>query len=243
MESIDRNDVNISMLFNWGKEFILYDENKKELFKVYLRIIGDSDLNKAKVYALRKSAEMRKKLKEEGSDERIAYLPDPELVDKEALIEVSLSASTRRFSQEVIKELRLNLPTEPKSDASLEEHEEYQQVIDNWPRVRMEKLEEGLRKKVETERKRLGTFSKKELFNYYEDSLINEFCEMEMLTAYAEMSTYLATYSDSEYKTRMFSSLEEFKDLPKFIKDQLQKYYSELDIRIEDLKKLPGATQ
>ncbi len=63
MESIDRNDVNISILFNWGKEFILYDENRKELFKVYLRIIGDSDLNKAKVYALRKSAEMRKKLK------------------------------------------------------------------------------------------------------------------------------------------------------------------------------------
>jgi len=243
MESIDKNDVDIKRLFNWGKEFIIKDDNNQELLKVYLRIIGDEDLNRVKVYALRESNKLRKKLKDLDSDERIAYLPDPSTVQKEALVEVSLMSSMRRFAKDATENAKMQLPTEPRSDATLEQHEKYQEVVDEWPDTRSNRIEEELRKIIQKETERLNSLSKEELFSFYESALISELCEMQMLDSYSEMSAYLSSFSDPEFKNKMFESLEEFKNLPKAIKDQIEKGYQSLDIKVDDLKKLRGATQ
>jgi hypothetical protein len=64
-----------------------------------------------------------------------------------------------------------------------------------------------------------------------------------MLNKFKEMSVYLGTYKDSEFKERLFKDFEEFENLPNEIKTQFLDNYSVLEISGEDLKKLREATQ
>lgn len=56
----ERNDVDIFRLFHWGKEVTIFDKYGNELTNVYMRLVGDAELNLARVFAIRRSAELRK---------------------------------------------------------------------------------------------------------------------------------------------------------------------------------------
>ena len=45
MKSVDKNDVDISKLFNWGDKLVINNSSGKPIFTCYLRVIGDADLN------------------------------------------------------------------------------------------------------------------------------------------------------------------------------------------------------
>ena len=76
MTFLEKSDINISTLFNWGKKFSLVDKNNTEIYEVYIRLVGDAEYGRSRVYALRKSSELRKKLNNLESDERIAFIPE-----------------------------------------------------------------------------------------------------------------------------------------------------------------------
>ena len=237
MISIDKNEVDISKLFNWGKEFTIYSELGDAVFSLYMRVIGDADLNRARVYALRKSAELRKKLRTRDSEERTAFIPDLENISLENLIEMVLFYSTKSLAGEVIKTINLHLPKEPDSDAPLEEHEKYQLAVDSWGETRTNLIEDELKKRLEKERIRLSTSSKEDLMASYEKLLTDELCEEEMYKAFNDMKIFFTVFSDAGYKNKLFKNLEEFLNLPTLIKEQLSAFYESLDIKIEELKK------
>jgi hypothetical protein len=237
MQSIDKNDVDISRLFSWGKEVELKDQSGKPLATVYVRLVGDADVNRARVYSLRKSAELRKKLRTEGSDERLAFMPELAYADKGNIVEMIVANSVSDLARDAVKSLDLQMPVEPGTDAGLEEQEKYQAEIDAWPEKRQKKIEDVIMRRVEGERERLRNLPDEKLHALYESKFIDTFCEAEMNSRFVEMCVYRGSYFDPEYKKPLFKSLEEFLDLPSFIREQLSNAYLSIDINVEDLKK------
>lgn len=237
MESIEQNDVDISKLFLWGKEFKIINVDSTVLTKTYIRLVGDADVNKARVYALRESAKLRKKLRTRNSDERLAYIPDFAELEKDNLVEAVLAYSMTDISANVIKNLNLPLPEELKSDASLKEQEEYQAKVDSWPDERKKIILEEMKGETDKERIVLSKLSKKRLEKMYESYVIDILCNDVMGIKYLEMCAFLGIYKDENYKVKAFKSIDEFTNLIPFIKDQLIEYYSSLDINLSELKK------
>lgn len=242
METLEKNDVDISKLFSWGKEVELKDVDGNTILTLYMRVIGDADLNKSRVFALRESAKMRKELHTEDSDLRLAMIPQYEIVDDENLIEYIISAQVSDLANKILRDLNIPRPVEPDELAPLEEHEKYQLEIDNWPEKRKEILTKAVEEELTKERERLGKLSRGKLEKTYESYLIDSLCEEEMYKSFSEMRIFYATYSDENFKERAFKSFEEVDNLPTDFKQQLLANYLSLDIKLEDLKKLQEAT-
>lgn len=235
MESIDKNDVDISRLFQWKRKIDI--EFKGKTLHAYIRIIGDAETNRARVFALRKSAEMRKLLRDDDSDEKLAYLPESGVVQKEELIQGLLVLYTNDAGNEAVKSLKYNLPTEPKADADLEEHEEYQKKVDDFPKWREDAIKEFITDRVEQYKETLLEKTYDEIYKEYVYSLIEQLCELEMLTRYREMCVFYATYKDEELTEKVFTEFSVLENLPKDVKEQIINEYNSLEISGEDLKK------
>ena len=235
MESIDKNDVDISRLFQWKRKVDI--EFKGKTLHAYLRIIGDAETNRARVFALRKSAEMRKLLRDTNSDERIAFLPESGVVQKDELVQGLLVLYTKDAGDEAVKSLKYNLPVEPKADAKLEEHEDYQKKVDDFPKWREDAIKEFITDRVKQYEKQLLEKSYDEIYEEYIHSLIEQICELEMLTRYREMCVFYATYKDEKLIERVFTEFSILENLPKDVKEQLINEYNSLEISGEDLKK------
>lgn len=240
---IERNDVDISKLFTWGKLFALTDSEGNPISQVYMRLVGDADINKSRVYALRRSAELRKKLKDSDSDERLAYIHDQDVFTKDSLITVISTLFIRELAQKSVREVKLPFPKEPKSDAELESFEKYQKEVDAYP----DKQTKARQKYVETGLKALANNLKDkdvaELYDIYETKAINSLCEAEMLRAFREKSTYFGTYSDEDFKQHFFKDFADFENMEPGLKEQFIAAYESLEVGSEELKKLLQATQ
>jgi hypothetical protein len=237
MISIEKNNINISKLFTWGKKFEISDNNGQRLSDIFIRIVGDEDLNKSRVYALRKSAEIRKKLKEIDSDERLAFIPEKTLEDKELYVENIVLSKMRDLASRATSELQFNIPKEPDSTATLEEQEEYQKLLDEFPQKREDQIRDSIKAELEKEREKISEKSLDDIFSEYERILISQVCETEMISKFRDMCVFFGCYSDRNFKNKFFDSIEEFQNIPTDIKSQLLEFYSELEINSEDLKK------
>lgn len=243
MNSIDKNDVDISKLFKWNRKAEVKDSNGEVVLEVYLRLLGDADINRVRVAALRASASLRRKLNDPNSDEFLAYIPELEFVERESLIEGILIQSTRDFTQQALKELKFNLPVEPHSEATLEEQEKFQAEVDAWSTKREDTVREYVLEKIERKREEISELPTEVLYKDYIKKLINFMCEEELMKTYREQSIFYGAYTDDTYTTKVFNSIEEYNNLSPIVKEQLQAQYIALELDGEDLKKLPEATQ
>lgn len=235
MESIDKNDVDIGKLFQWKRKIDI--EFKGKTLHAYIRIIGDAETNRARVFALRKSAEMRKLLRDKDSDEKLAYLPESGVVQKEELIQGLLVLYTKDAGNEAVKSLKYNLPAEPKDDADLEELEDYQKKVDDFPKWREDAIKEFITDRVKQYEEELLEKTYDDIYKEYVFSLIEQLCELEMLTRYREMCVFYAAYKDEELTEKVFTEFSVLENLPKDVKEQLINEYNSLELSGEDLKK------
>jgi hypothetical protein len=242
MVQVEKNDVNISSLFTWGKHFEIVVKDGV-VANVYMRLLGDADINKTRVFSLRKTAELRRKLLDPTSDERIVYIKSIDDMTLDELYGGISLYSMREFTNRANKEVKVKVPKVPKGEATLEETEKYQKEIDDYPekyyaaiQKYMDKLTDGLIESLKTE-------SKESLYNMYLKLLINEFCEQEAFVAYKNMELYLGCFKDPEYKERLFSSFEEFENMDTQLKIEFRSAYNSLEINMNELKKLREATQ
>ena len=242
IKSIEKNEVNIIKLFNWGDKFDIKNSGGEVVFTAWIRVVGEHDINMARVYSLRKSAELRKKLKTEGTDERLGLLPEIEVAEKDKVIETIILLTIRDISDRSVKNMEVKYPKEPDSDVTLEEQEDYQKKVDNWPQYIEKKIQGLIEKESNVERKRLNKLSPEELKKEYETLMINRLCENEMYNNFQDMCVYSSCYRDSKYRNRLFHSIEEYQNLPSVIKERLAEFYSSLTIDTDELKKLPEAT-
>lgn len=243
MNSIDKNDVDISRLFIWGKEFTIKDEETGFEDTVYIKLAGDEDINRCRVYALREAAILRKQLRTPDSDERLAYIPEFDFLTRDQITIAVSSFFVKEFTLEAIKEVTIPIPKEPNSDSSQEDHEEYQAKVDNYPKEREDKLREYILDKLERKTKELEVLTDTQLYREYERFLINQFCEDKLQDKFQEMLVYLNIFSDKDYQKPYFQNLEQFRNLPTSIKTAFVDAYTSLDIGGEELKKSQEVTQ
>ena len=237
MIPVERNEVDLKPLFNWFKEFEIRSEDEEVLSKVYMRILGDADLNKTRVYALRRSAELRAKLRNTESDERLAYIPPQNEMNQEQLANLVIVLSMRTITQEASKNMKIKLPKAPKADASLEKQEKYQAEIDDYPKIREKAIRKSIEKEIEKIRSSIDNLSIEDLYARYTNLMITELCEQELNIAFKEMCAYNGSYKDEGLKQRYFDTLDEFMNLPPDIKGQFMAAYQSLDLYGDDLKK------
>lgn len=239
--SPEKNDISISKLFQWFKNFsINYEGN---LLEGYIRLIGDAELNRARVFSLRKSRDLRTKLKDLDSDERLAYIAEQDAMEKEGLIEYTIFTMTSSLAQEIYKEISIPFPKEARSDSKLEKQESYQVEVDAYPAKFDAEFRKLLNKKLDKERERLTTLSVDELYKEYVTTAINYLCDMEVNSKFKEMSTFLGLYKDNTLLEPLFNSFDDFDNLPTDLKESLVSEYQSLEIGVEELKKSQGVMQ
>jgi hypothetical protein len=239
----EKNDIEISQLFNWGGKQTIYDPSGNLVWEYYARIIGDADLNKSRVYALRCSAEMRSKLRDPESDEHLGFIPDRILFDKESLVNVFLTIKIRDFNEVASKKVNVPFPKELDSEATLEQQEEYQKNVDTYMTKVDAEVKKEIKKMYEAEKSELERISQDELYDKYLPILVNDICQNAMIQQFKDSCVFYGSFKDSAYKEKLFTSLAEFQNLPSTLKDQFIANYEKLDINMDALKKLPGATQ
>lgn len=241
MQSMDKNEVDISKLFIWSTELNISAYGND--LKVYLRLVGDAELNRARVYALRRSSELRNKLRASDTDEHYAFLPEFDTITHPELINGLLALSVRDVTGDALKEIKIPLPKEPDSDSTLEQQEEYQRLIDEYPIKRDMEIRKYVEKHLEKLNKQYSTQPKDKLYNTYITKLVNQLCEAEMLSAFREACVFFGLYVDEKFTQRVFNSIEEFNDIPSDLKNILVSSYLELEIEGEVLKKSLAVTQ
>jgi len=236
--SPERNDIEISKLFHWFKNFSFdYSGTKIE---GYIRLVGDAELNRARVFSLRRSKELRNKLKDLNSDERMAYIADQESMEKENLIEYTIFTKMNDIAQESYKDVTIPFPREVRSDSKLESQEKYQTEVDTYPA----KFDAEFRKLVDNrtnkERERLNSLSLDALYKEYVTNTTNYLCDLEVNRKFKEMSVFLGLYKDDTLTEPMFENYEDFENLSPDLKELFISEYEGLEIGVEELKKSQG---
>lgn len=237
IKDLEKNDVDISKLFVWSNAVEIKSDTSTEPIKVFMRLVGDAEINRARVYALRRSAELRKKLKDEDSDEYFAYISDIDMLSEEQLTSYLVLDNSRDLYQRIIKDIEIAKPKEPHSEADIEEQEKYQSAIDEYPRKLHEAVTAKMEKELKNVEENFRSKTKQELYNLYKKSVINTACEAEMYSAFKGMCVYFGTFSDEDLKERFFSSFEELDNLPSRVKTQFVGAYDGLEIGMDNLKK------
>lgn len=239
---IEKNDIDLTKLFRWEGEVTIRDQHKNEVGIVYIRLVGDKSISRARVWGLRRSAELRDKLKDKNSAEHKAYILEVDVTDRDRLVAGVKLLQLIELSGEARKNVLIKLPPEPDSDAPLEEHEEYQKEIDEFPENFGNLVEKELKKLLKVEEKRLNKMSSDELYTEYWDMTISFLCQEEMNKGFLDMNVYLGTYKDAKYRKRLFNSFDDFEDAASELKSQLRDGYQEVELGMTELKKLQEAT-
>lgn len=239
----EKNDVDVSKLFNWGKVFIIESSEGQEEGVVFMKLLGDADVNRARVFALRKSAELRRKLMDLDSDERITLIRDFNDIEPQDIINYILIFSMREISNQAAREVNVPSPKMPKSNAKLEKLEKYQKEVDEYPEKRKEAINKYIKNEVDKIKEYLATESKETLYKKYVTLLVDEFCEREALRAYSDMEVYLGCFKDDDYKVKFFDSFEQYDNLDSRLKSQFREAYDKIGVGMDELKKLREATR
>lgn len=239
---IEKNDVDLTQLFLWKGEVSVVNHRQEEVAKVYMRLVGDKDLNRARVYALRQSTDLRTALHNKKTDEYQAFIQGIEFTNKEKLEAGIKLLLVGDLASDARRNALVKFPKEPSSDASLEEHEKHQKKVDEFPEKFGTLVEKELKKLVRKEEKRLTTLSDQELKDEYIESSINFLCQEEMNRSFSNMCVYLGTYQDKKYRKKYFRSFDKYDNIASEVKDQLRDAYRNLELGMTELKKLQEAT-
>jgi len=243
MSQVEKNDVNINKLFSWGRVFEITGKNDEVEALVYMRLLGDADINKARVFAVRKSAELRKKLHDPDSDDHVTTIRDITTMTEADMVNYIVMFSMRDIKNEALRTVKVKKPKEPKSDAALEDTEKFQAEVDSYPDKVRAAMEEYMKKGIEKLKKLLYKKSVDELYEQYKKFLIDEMCEMTATRAFKDMEIYLGCYKDDEYSELFFDNFGQYENLPTEVKLNFRSAYEKLNFPMDELKKLREATQ
>lgn len=236
MSSIDKNDVDISKLFQWYDKFELKN-GRGESISVWMRLPGDAEINQARVFALRHSKEFRAKLRNPETDEAIAYIPEFDELTHEQLADFIARYQVVEFTREALDVADIPYPKPLPSDATMEEQEKFQEEVDTFDERRDAVIRVYVDNKIDVERSRLMEKETEKLQLQLRKLVIDKLCEDEMLRRYKEYIIYVSSFKDDKFKERLFNAYEDFENLSPSGKAQLAEFYNALELGNSELKK------
>lgn len=227
---------NLSKLFRWKRKVDIRD-GLKVLETVWVRLVGDNDYQEARTAALKRSKQLRAKLRDSNSDEYIAAFTDIDAMTKEEIILGIVYSEIPDYRDEAV----LVTPEKPLPELgdnpTLEEQEEYQTKLEEQRQERVDTLAKFIEKKSEERRGELGKLENlDELRRMYHNALINVKCTELFTGTFREFCVYRGTFKDSACKQPAFESFDEFDACAAQLKNQLIAAYTNLELTGEDLK-------
>ena len=237
MKTVEKNDIDISQLFRWTKKVEITDVFTEQSVTVYIRIIGDADLNRARAHSWRMASQLRKNLNKEDSMERESLLTTlEENKDKSSLLAFIRLLNSSDVLKEATAYVEVPAPKEPPSDSPMEEYEKYQAAVDSFPERYQLALEKKANELLDAQEKELKKKSIEALQKIYEQKMIDRLCLEELNKAFYDMVVFLATYKDEKYKIRAFGTLDDFENSHTQLKERLIREYQDLEIGMNTLK-------
>lgn len=231
--------MDISKLFLWTTHHIITDQYGKamkgrdgEPVVVYLRIIGDNDLEASRKYALRKSSMLRRKYRADTDQ----VLPDLSMVSRDELISLILLNETSTLYKQAERDTTLEYPY-LEDDFSLEAEEKYAEARETYFERLNEKIKEKTTELVEQQKRYYQQFDDDRLLDIAVKKYIDQIIEAEMLHHYNDAILYYTVFKDEECTEKVFASIEDAGNASSVLKEQLVTAYSKLTLNDVNLKK------
>lgn len=242
--------LKIADLLKWRTAVILNDQNgnpilddKKNPVTVYLRVIGDNDLEEAHRQARIRSATIRKELSDSTSDtykDRVAPIME---ATREDCIGIIMQYRTSNLDAEArVNTVRPELvkleevAVEPDAP-TLEEQER----LDSEQEAQDKEYSDALKNYVETRtaviKAEVEAMSDDELRETAKTEISGVIALAEFFTALMEQKIFRGTFTDKTCKERAFDSIEEVREANSTIRQQLMDAYLELEYDPDKVKK------
>jgi len=235
--------VSLVDLFRYKKEIMITDPvTGKDVKKVWVRVLGDMDLNKAYKAARLASAAKRDALRDpETEDYRDEVLGVVELSVEDKREVIKTAKLSNIIAEAISANVRPELPTieevaiDPDA-ATLEELENLDKAEDKIEKEYQSKIDEYILLKTQEIDLQLQALSTEELDK-------EAMQDVSVLVPFALFMTELnvnkavyGTFQDKDCKIKEFESTDDFKQLPKHIQDFIIAEINSLEIRGSEIK-------
>lgn len=239
----------LASLLKWKKAVIIRDEKglvaKDEEGSpviVYLRVIGDKDLEEATTRARYASAIKRASLAVTTSEEYISNVAIFDTATPEQCKEMILQGKGTNWTAEAFAEV--TVPDVPKIEEvaadpdapSLEELEKLDKLIAKTEEDYRKEITEYVRARESKLRSDLETMSEEELIELAKQQFIVVLSVQTYIDTLIDEKVWRAVYQDDKYAVREFKNVEEFQNLNVVIKEQLREEYRNLEAGFDDVK-------
>lgn len=235
--------ASLTDLFLYKKEVeILNPVTQKPVKKVWVRVLGDYDLNQAYKASRIASANKRKALRDPESDDYkdevlgVAELPNGDQIE---LIKTARTSGFIAEAQSTIERPELpdleEVAVDPDA-ANLEDLEKLDSAENQTEKRYKEKLQEYVDAKTLELTKTLEVLTKEELLKITQLEISNVIPFSVFMEELSNYKILFGTFQDRACKIREFVNKEDYQNLPRPIKDQLIKVIGELEISGEDIK-------
>lgn len=229
-------------LLKWKKSVSLKDAKEKEVATVWVRVLGDFDIQQA--YKISRAASNKKRLALRNP-ETVDYLDEVlpvEEFSREDKCEIIRTARRTTFTSEaLVKVEREELPKieevakEPDA-ASLEDQEELDKLIDKQNAEYSKALEEFVEDRIGVLNKELEAKTDEELTTLAVQEISNVIPYSIFMDELNNQKLFRGTYQDEGCKERVFKDIEEVYNLHPLIKTQLIAAFSDLEMTPDEVK-------
>lgn len=231
--------MDISKLFKWKMSYTIRGDNGKPLLDIegneitiYLRIIGDNDLDRAKKYALRQSRKLRADYRQDPQQ----ILPDFYEYSNEQLASIIIINEATDIYKQAEREAEVKYP-QNKESVSLEDAEEYEAQMSEYFDLLVDKIEEKAKAALEIRFQYYKNMATNVLIEKAQYTYINKVVEGDMAKIYNDAILFYSVYTDEECTKKSFKTIEEVRNSAQFLKEQLYKEYTKLVLKDTELKK------
>ena len=235
--------ASLTDLFLYKKEIeIMNPATRKPVKKVWVRILGDFDLNRAYKEARIASATKRAALRNPDSADYkdevlgVSELPRDEQIEliKTARISGFIAQAQSTVERPDLPELE-EIAVDPDA-AGLEDLEKLDSEEKEGDKSYSTKLQEFVDTKTLELMGELTILSDEELLKITQFEVSNIVPFSVFIEELNNYKGFLGTFQDKPCKIREFNDIEEYKNLPKAIKDQIVGAINELEITGEEIK-------
>jgi hypothetical protein len=231
--------MDISKLFKWKKEYTIVGVNGEPLLnsegeeiRVYLRVIGDNDLDRARKYALQQTRKLRASYQKDSAQ----ILPDFDEFSVEALATLIVLNEASTIYKEAERETTIKFPTN-KDTFDIEDAENYVKERDEYFENLVVKVDEEAQKLLNQRMEYYKNLSHEDLKSRAEKSYINKIIEGDLSKLSNDAILYFSVYEDEECTKKIFESIDDVRSAAPMLKEQLYTEYSKLVLTDLDLKK------
>lgn len=231
--------MNISKLFKWKKEYTIVGRNGDPLIndsgeeiRVYLRVIGDNDLDRARKYALRQTRKLRASYQKDSAQ----ILPDFNEFSIEELATLIVLNEASTIYKQAERDTTIKFPQD-KESFNVEDAEIYVKERDEYFENLAAKVDEEAQKLLTQRVEYYKTLSHEELSRRAEKAYIDKIIEGDLSKISNDAILYFSVYEDEECTKKIFESIDDVRNAAPMLKEQLYTEYSKLVLTDLDLKK------